>query len=274
MKWLKLYFKLLDRFFPNLAAKKVHQLMSKPRVRKLRAFEEEILDRSEKEVMLFKSFEIQTYRWGRASDPAVLVVHGWEGQAGNFGGLVDPLLEKGYRVIAYDAPSHGHSSKGKMNMFIIADLVEILAKKYQPKAIISHSFGSVISAMLLKENPSIAVQNWIMVTTPHKYLHYLENMSHFLELSEGTFNKLIKLVEQELDTDIHDMDMAIYCAQLENVASATIIHSKADKIIPIKSARVVHEGFPQSELVELEKLGHYSILWSDQLKAKVGAVLA
>jgi len=39
----------------------------------------------------------------------VLLVHGWEDHSGAMLSLVEPLRERGYRVVALDAPGHGLS---------------------------------------------------------------------------------------------------------------------------------------------------------------------
>jgi pimeloyl-ACP methyl ester carboxylesterase len=274
MQLIKAFFKISDRFFPSLAARTMYTLMTNPRIRKLRAFEEEILDAAERKCIPFKGFEIQTYEWGATNSRTVLMIHGWEGQAGNFGAFVNDLLAKGYRLISYDAPAHGRSSKGKTNMFDIADLAGQLLAEHQPEFIISHSFGSVITAMSLKKNPTIFVKDWIMITTPYQYINYIKGVTEFFNLSPKTFKKVIDLVEAQVDEPIENLNMATYCAALENIERATIIHSVEDKVIPIDSARQTHAGFPKSQLIELNDLGHYGILWSDQTKTIVNQIIA
>ena len=108
----KTVFGLLDRYFPSFTAKQVYQFMSNPQVHKLREFEKEALSTAKKEIITYKNFDIQTYTWGNPNDKTLFFVHGWEGQAGNFGALIDIILNKGYYIVAFDAPSHGSSSKG------------------------------------------------------------------------------------------------------------------------------------------------------------------
>ncbi len=59
--------------------------------------------------------------------------------------------------------------------------------------------------------------------------------------------------------------MKVYGGNLNNLQKATIIHSKGDRVIPVEKSRMTHKAIPQSELIELEELGHYRILWSEQL---------
>ena len=48
----------------------------------------------------------------RADPPAVYLVHGWGGWRWQLDAFVAPLVEAGFRVVAFDAPSHGDSDPG------------------------------------------------------------------------------------------------------------------------------------------------------------------
>jgi len=73
------------------------------------------------------------------------------------------------------------------------------------------------------------------------------------------------MVEKDAGESIEMLNMKEYCGNLKNVSEALIVHSKKDKVLPIDLAHKVHKDFPQSELIELENLGHYNILWSEEL---------
>jgi pimeloyl-ACP methyl ester carboxylesterase len=265
VKAYRIYFKFLDLLFPSIAAKKVYHIMSNPRIHKLREFEVKALDRSVKERLKFKSFEIQKYSWGSAGNPVALLIHGWEGQAGNFGAMIDLLLDKGYHVIAYDAPSHGGSSKGNTSMFEYADFVTERLKVHKPKVILSHSFGSVTAAFALKENPDVQVSQWYLITTPYHFRDRINEMAEFIGVSERTIKRLISNLEKNINIPLNDLNMEVYGGNLKNLDEAFIIHSSSDRVIPIEKARLSNKAIPQSKLIVLENLGHYRILWSERL---------
>lgn len=266
MKTIKTLFKIGDSVFPSLTAKKVYKAMSNPRIHKLRTFEEDILAQSVQQQITFRKFDIQTYTWGNPNDKTILFVHGWEGQAGNFGGLVNLLLEKKYYVVAYDAPSHGRSSKKDTSMFEFMDLADVLFKKYRPQAVISHSFGSVTTLMTLSKNSDILVDQWVLVTTPHDFKNVVNDVKNMLGLTHRTMDKVIHKIETDTNSSLDTLNMSHYGDKIPHVNKVTIVHSKSDKVIPIQSARIAHQSIPQSELIELDDLGHYRILWSDELK--------
>jgi len=262
----KMLFRFLDLFAPAIGASQIYKLMSTPRIRKLRDFEEKILDNSRRERVKFKNFDIQTYRWGDPENKLVFLVHGWEGQAGNLTGLVDLLLQKGYQVMAFDAPAHGKSSRGKTNMFEFTEFVSIMFKEYQPEVIISHSLGSVTAAGVLRRNGDIHIKQWILITAPHNFKDKMNEVSDYLGLTNRTMSRLIEMVEKDAGEPLEMLNMKEYCGNLKNVSEALIVHSKEDRILSIDLARKVHRDFPLSKLIELDGFGHYSILWSEELK--------
>ena len=151
--------------------------MSNPRIRRLRESEEKLLNESVMETIPYNDFKIQQYQWGKENNKTALLIHGWEGQAGNFAALIKILVDKGYHVVAFDAPSHGRSSIGKTNMFEFSDFLGTQFVKLNPSLIISHSFGSVNAATVLKRNQSIKIDLWIMVTTPLRFITRVNDIS-------------------------------------------------------------------------------------------------
>lgn len=266
MFWLKMLFSILDKLAPSMAAKMAFKYMSNPQVRKLRDFEEEVLARAQQESIRFRSFDIRCYIWGEPQKPIIFLIHGWEGQAGNFGALVDLLLEKGYRVIAFDGPSHGKSTQAPTSMFEYADLITEMIGKYPPKSIISHSFGSVTTVFGLLNNPSVQVDQWFIVTTPSNFKDRIEGVKQAIGVTDRTVNPLIKLLEESTGHKVDEMNVATMGPDVKNASEVVLIHSKTDKIIPIKDSRDAQKHLLNSELIELDGLGHYKILWSQELK--------
>lgn len=263
-----LYFKIMDRLWPSFLAKQVYYFMSNPNVRKLRDFEEVILDRAVRERVAFRDFDLQTYAWGDPKHKTVLMIHGWEGQAGNFGALVDLLLEKNYYVVSYDGPSHGRSSKGNTSMFEMGDVASFFMKKYQPSYLVSHSFGSIATIYGLVDQPDLGIEKWLVVTTPHNFKARIQGVADFLGVTTRTIDKVITMVEKDTGESIDVINVDAYSERLEdNPKDVLLVHSKSDKILPIEDSRKVKEALgAKANMIELDNLGHYSILWSDELK--------
>ena len=258
--------KHLQYVFPNLVARKIYNHMSHPRERKLIEHEEKMLNSAHKDILDYNGFSLMRYEWGENNNKIAYLVHGWEGQTGNFASVIPVLLEANYRVISLDAPSHGNSSTGKTNMFEFSKILISQFKKEQPELLISHSFGSVNVGKVLKTHLELNIKLWVMVTTPNNFKSRINELSSTFNLRKKVTYKLIQKIERDVNENIDDLNMTAYCNQLINVNKAVIIHSKVDKVLPIKGAIEVSKSFKQSTLYMLEGLGHYSILWSEELK--------
>ena len=122
----------LSNLFPSIFTTLAFNQLTNPQVKKLRENELAILNKAIQEDFQFKNFNIKTYKWGTGQD-SVLLIHGWEGQAGNFSDLVEKLTQRNFTVYAFDGPSHGYSSKGGTSLFEFSELVEINDFKIQCK---------------------------------------------------------------------------------------------------------------------------------------------
>ena len=239
--------------------------MSNPRIRKFREAEDAILKSSRTEFISYKDFNLKRYEWGVHNNRSAFLVHGWEGHSGNFASLIPVLLEADYRVISIDAPSHGHSSIGRTNMFEFSEILISQFEKEKPQLILSHSFGSVNVGRVLTQYPELKTKLWVLVTTPNNFKSRINELSSNFNLSKRVTKKLIQKIEEDVSERIDDLNMVTYCREIFNLEKAIIIHSKSDKVLPIKNARAVNRAFKQSKLIELDNYGHYSILWSEEL---------
>ena len=263
-QYLKYTFRTLDKVAPSLAAKGIYHFMSNPRTGKLREFEIEELRKAKTENYLFGQFNIKKYRWGK-SDKKVLCVHGWEGQGANFGGIINTLIEEGYEIITFDGPSHGFSSKGPTNWYDYIQLTTQMALEEKPDIIISHSFGSVATANFLRNNSEFPLNKWFLITSPYDVKKQIIQFTEPLGVTHRTISKLFPKIEAQSGEQIDNLNMSVFCADLNNVNKAFIIHGTGDKILPLEMSEKIHQDFPQSELITIEDLGHFKILWSEEL---------
>lgn len=265
MNFQQLAIRFLDRFFPRFLAERVYNHLSNPNIRKLRNFEEAILAKANQTRIRFKAFDIQCYHWGNPNHPIVLLVHGWEGQAGNFGAMIDALLAKNYYVIAFDGPAHGKSSIAPTSMFEHGELTSLMIQTHRPPIIISHSFGSVATMMGLADNQDLQIERWLMVTTPYDFRNRIKGVAAHFGVGDRTVQYVVAKVEADLEESIDNINMDAYSSRVQNVDNALIVHSKTDRVIPITSSRATQKALPFATMKELDGLGHYAILWSDEL---------
>lgn len=252
------FMRILSDLFPVMVANRAYRILNNPQVRKLRAHEIAVLETAETAEVRFKGFKIKLYRWGDGARP-VMLVHGWEGQAGNFADVVPRLLEAGFSVIAFDGPSHGFSSIGETNVFDFSELTGILLRQFSPTMLMSHSFGSVATTYALYNNREIPVNKYVLFTTPDRFRDRIDEVSRLVGISDKAKQKLIQRIELETGIAVDSFNVSDYVPHA-NVARALILHDVDDKVVPISYARKVGQVWPQAEFEAVSGTGHFRIL--------------
>jgi len=232
---------IASNIFPALFTKFAYNQLTNPQIKKLRANELITLNKSEQNDFLFKNFKIKTYKWDNGGE-AILLIHGWEGQAGNFADLIEKLIKKGYTIFSFDGPSHGFSSKGKTSLFDFSELVAVLIRKFEVKKLVSHSFGGVATTLALHNNLDLKIEKYALLTTPDKFSERIDDVSNRVGISKKVVKRLIAKLEKENNFDVAALSVSNFVKNI-NVDKSLIIHDKNDKVIPISQSRNVHKNW-------------------------------
>ncbi|WP_107039149.1 alpha/beta hydrolase [Brumimicrobium mesophilum] len=250
--------KLASNLFPTAITNFAFDQLMNPQVHKLRQNELEIIDKAEKEIFKYNEFDIQLYTW-KGGKKTVFLIHGWEGQAGNFSDIIVALLEDGYTVYAFDGPSHGYSSKGKTSLTDFANLVGVLIRKFKTKHLISHSFGGVATTYALHDNLDLEIDKYVLITTPDKFEERIDEVAEMVGINNKVKSKLISKLKKESNMNVRSLNVSDFVKEV-NVKSAIIFHDKNDKVIPIERSRNVQRNWNVCEFREIEGTGHFRIL--------------
>ncbi len=200
---------------------------------------------------------LQAFEWGAASDPLVVLLHGWNGRGTQMGHFVAPLISLNYRVIALDGPAHGDSpgSKTDIKQFSGA-LLETQKQLGDYKAIISHSFGT--GCCVLSTSMGLHVQKLVLIAGPSKYDRMIQLFVKRVGLNSRSKNYFYKSLKQRTGLDPQDINIGLIGSKLD--VSALIVHDISDKAVDVKNAKDLHGLWPSTELKITEGLGHYRIL--------------
>jgi len=264
---------LLDLFSPELSARLVYRLLSNPQIQKERQRETRLLDQAETWSETVVDAHIRAHAWGHPEHPILFLIHGWEGHTGNFAGLIPLLVDKGYRVMGFDAPSHGHSSRRSTDMFEYGRLLAILMKKFHPIALVSHSFGTTSAALALRSLQQPVLDSWIMIASPFTFRSRIETVRKLYEIPENTMSALPPLIETRSGETIDDLNFNVYSPFLDGIRDIHVVHSQSDGVVPFSYAEDIHQALPQSSLHPVDDLGHFGILWAEALIGLVDKTL-
>jgi pimeloyl-ACP methyl ester carboxylesterase len=146
--WLRLGVQLTDRVSPDAAAAVAKRLFFTPIKRRPKADELARLDRATHFDVDTKHGRVAAYSWGRG--PAVVVVHGWGGDAAQMTSLCEAFAAAGFRAVALDLPGHGRSDGSQTSVVHFGDAVAAVAGVIGPlDGIVAHSLGAAAVTLQL-----------------------------------------------------------------------------------------------------------------------------
>jgi len=198
--------------------------------------------------------KISTIQVGRG--PAVLLVHGWEGQPEDFAFVVPGLLQAGFRVIAFDLPAHG-ASDGTMASIPVcaASLLRIQQISGAVHAVVGHSVGSLIAVQAAALG--LEVQRMVLISSPARYEVYARSFASQAGLNVSQTEEMIGVLES-MDANVRRISIPEIAPRLSQ--EVLFIHSKDDRVVPISDGMESARAWRGANFLQLENLGHRRIL--------------
>lgn len=217
-------------------------------------------------------FTIGTVRgnaWG--DGPTVVLVHGWGGWGTQLVPLVRPLVEAGFRVVTYDAPSHGTSGPGMFgprrgSLLDMSRALAAVVDEHGPvTAVVAHSLGAAATALALRGGtwtdgrPSLKTDRLVFVAPPTNPGPHLAMLARFLGYGprvtarlEGELTRRTGVTFAETDVPGIARDVA--------APPVLVVHDRDDREVPVEQGIAIAHAWPESTLVTTTGLGHRRIL--------------
>lgn len=160
--------------------------------------------------------------WGSRDKRPILMIHGWQDNAGTFETLI-PLLPQHFSYLAIDMPGHGFSSHlPKGCYYHTVDFVPLLAEiriqmKWDRLSLIGHSMGAIVSfcyASLFPEHVDLVVA-LDTLKMQHHHPQYIERI--YTWRTQQLIKLIEKLKEQPPDYTHDELIERIYDGSLQSV---------------------------------------------------------
>lgn len=256
---------------PKKVIRKALDTLSHPGGSRMRDFEKAAISAARRSERSFKSFKIAEYQWGFGPKKALLV-HGWEGRASNFAALIPILVDAGFTVTAFDAPSHGASSQASTTLFDFGNLVSEYLREQRYELFITHSFGSVPLSYALNRADGYPVAKLLLVTTPDRFSDRVVQIVDQLGFPARMANDVMDAFDATYGVEARSLSVSSYLSHIRPVR-ALIIHGKDDRVLPLAWSETVAASLPNSTLMVLNDTGHYRILWDQRTQRALQQLL-
>jgi pimeloyl-ACP methyl ester carboxylesterase len=266
--YLRLKFKAFSLLSKKKAAEKAFELFRTPQ-RRTKKEPSKIFKEAENVRFKLEGFFIHGYRWNKGRSKKVLIVHGFESSIINFEQYVRPLIDKGYEVLAFDAPAHGHSSGDMITAPLFAAMITKIYQLYGPiQSFIAHSFGGlVLSIALEKLQPSDGTKI-VFIAPLTEMKTAIDQFFHFVKLNVGVRKEFDELIANTGDRPVewYSTHRAI------KTISAKIlwIHDEDDEQTPLSDAlKVKEENLPDVKFIITKGLGHRKIYRDQKIMQEI-----
>lgn len=251
LKALALGARLLGPVAPALAGRLAYRLWFRTVRPPYPPSSRPVLRAAERSTVDVAGTPVCTYAWG--DGPTVLLVHGWSTHAAYMTGFVDPLLEQGFRVVAFDAPAHGRTPGDRTDVFEIREALLAVAGARPPvRGVVAHSLGSL--AFLDAQASGLDADAGVLIS-PGVHLDALvAAFTGRVGLSGRTAVDLKRRVASFVGTGFYDRLWD------RRPPAALVVHDRDDEEIPWDEGRRVARELDADRLRTTEGLGHRRIL--------------
>lgn len=212
--------------------------------------------------------------WG--TGPTVYLVHGWGGHRAQLAPLVQPLVDAGLRVVAYDSPAQGDSGPGALGRRrttlpeMMAALDAVIASHGPAHAVVGHSMGAAASALAVLDGT--VTDRLVLVTPLADPSTYTVGFAHALGFSEQTRHRFVVRMEALAGRRLADLDIPVRAANTAGpLPAALVLSDRDDKEADHEDGARIARAWPGAELVVSEGLGHRRILRDEETIKRIVA---
>jgi predicted alpha/beta hydrolase family esterase len=259
LRVVRWWFPKLERCAPPLATRLFVQLFFTPLHWGFPEKELEWVEKAEKTPLNLNGKKVMVYSWGDKKKTIILFVHGWAGRATQFWKFFQPCMDAGFRVVAFDGPAHGKSDGKRTNILEFAEAMKKLFTQVgEPKAIVAHSFGGVVS--LYCASQGLPVKKLINIGSPVIGDKIIQT---FLNAVNGNWPTAVKFkayMQKKYNRSFDEFSSQYFIKHLEHPVKIMLVHDENDKDVSIDHAETLAQLYPDALLYRTSGLGHTRIL--------------
>jgi pimeloyl-ACP methyl ester carboxylesterase len=261
--YVRTKFSLLSFISQKKAAQKALDLFRTPGER-VKKYPSETFDKAEKLQFKLEGIPIHGYRWNHNAGKKVLIIHGFESSIVNFGHYVQPLVNKGYEVLAFDAPGHGISGGKAITAPLFAQMIMTIHENYGPvQSFIAHSFGGLALSLALENIKHDKTYKAVFIAPATETKTAIDKFFLFLQLNGAVRKEFDKLI---VELGGHPAEWYSIRRTIKNINAEVLwLHDEEDDQTPLSDAlKIKEDNLPNVKFIITKGLGH-SRIYRDQV---------
>jgi pimeloyl-ACP methyl ester carboxylesterase len=238
---------------PSVAGSVALNIFSKPRSGWPNDKQNEYLDTAEKFTLEGESGKIQGYHWDN-SGPLVLLMHGWESNAGRWQPLHKYLSEAGFSIISFDAPAHGHSEGESFNAKVYGDNAGLIFQKYKVDHAVGHSIGAGSLLYAVHHFQPESLKSLALLAPPIGVKAAYDRYSELMAYRPALWPLFCTAIYKKYSVKAESFDGRIFGRDVSQ--PCLILHDPEDSVIPYSESEAIAAVIENAELKAIDGLGH------------------
>ena len=269
LRMMQFAFGTLGRVFPKLFANIAFRFFRTPQRRAKHKVSSPLLEQAQISDLLMGGYMLKTYEWG-SGNKTVLLVHGWESRGTALRHFVPLLLEKGYRVVAFDGPAHGNSSGKRVDIKAFAGAIKALTDKYKNiEGLIAHSFGGIASFYALSNlMPEFNLKKMVLIGVPSKFDYPIQNALRTMNAPPKVRKYFYEIFEQGIGMPLVNVGVKEVSDKVD-VDEVLVVHDSQDEIVGFEQAEMTIRDWDKAMMQETKGFGHFRLMKSPQVVERV-----
>ncbi|WP_240732353.1 MULTISPECIES: alpha/beta hydrolase [Dyella] len=201
---------------------------------------------------------IATYTWGDpASQPYVLLVHGWSSFGLRFLPWIGHLRALGYAVVSFDQPGHGNSTGRLCTLPDFIATIRAIGQAFGPAELaIGHSLGG--AALALAQDESWSARRLILIAPAADMEAAAGRFLRFVRLGQHLRSSFMAWHERRTGVRVADLQVHRRLPALGQ--EGLVIHDLDDTDVPWEEGERYARYWTGSRLLTTQGLGHHKVL--------------
>jgi pimeloyl-ACP methyl ester carboxylesterase len=245
----------VGRVAPGVAARWAETIFCTPPRHEPRNAEEEFIATGRGFAVRWEQERLAAWEWGNG--PTVVLVHGWGSRAGRLAPMARALVERGFRVVLYDAPAHGVSTGRFASLPEFARALRAVGGAVGPLyGVVGHSLGGAAISLALHDG--LAVERAVLIAPPSDVVVFSQAFAQYVRLPARAHNAMRRNLEARLRMRWDDIHIPKLARQLR--IPVLLVHDRDDTDVPYLHAEEIAGSWPGARLLPTSGLGHRAIL--------------
>lgn len=257
---LRTLFPVISFFAPGLATKASLKIFLTPQRFKTPGWEMEYQNTATRERLDVGGKPVEVYTWGDGPK-TILLCHSWGGRGTQLASFVNPLVERGCKVVTFDAPAHGRSAGKRTDMMEYSAAINAVVRRYGAfDGIVGHSFGAG-NTMFSKSLYGFDVGKIVLIGCFAHGAWITERFGQVLNIPAKIVSRMRLLLEAKYDGRLRWDDLDIVRMVKDDSSDIMLVHDRDDREIPFFNAMAFLEACKEKvTFLDSVKLGHRRLL--------------